>query len=289
MKLRTLLILVAALAMLLLGACSSAPEPVEQPAAEQPAAEQPAAEQPAAEQPAAAEAPAAGEVAAPVEYPEAALIEGMREPKVFPVSDIVEFKAFDEYCEPEWVTKLVEEGKLPPVAERLPKEPAVYKEGFYSDGVGEYGGIWRDVWAVPTAGWNYNAGVVQGWFGLEAIVQEEPLNTGAMFLSEGVTPIPFLAKSYEWSEDGMSLTMNLIEGAKWSDGVEFTTEDIMFLWEDNIMDPNVTTWTNASFWTIDGQPVTLEALDDYTLKFTFPVAKPTKFLYNLTNLSLIHI
>ena len=283
MKIRTLLILVAALAMLLLGACSSAPEPVEQPAAEQPAAEQPAAEQPAAEQPA-AEAPAAGELAAPVEYPEAVLMEGMRSPKIFPVSDIVEFKSFDEYCEPEWVTKLVEEGKLPPVAERLPKEPAVYKEGFYSDGVGQYGGIWRDVWAVPLEGWNYNAGAVQGWFGIEAIVQEEPLNTGAMFMSEGVTPIPFLAKSYEWTDDGMGLVMNFVEGAKWSDGVEFTTEDIMFLWEDNIMDPNVSTWTNASFWQIDGQPVTLEATDAYTIKFTFPVAYPTKFLYNLTNL-----
>ncbi len=283
MKIRTLLILVAALAMLLLGACSSAPEPVEQPAAEQPAAEQPAAEQPAAEQPA-AEAPAAGELAAPVEYPEAVLMEGMRSPKIFPVSDIVEFKSFDEYCEPEWVTKLVEEGKLPPVAERLPKEPAVYKEGFYSDGVGQYGGIWRDVWAVPLEGWNYNAGAVQGWFGIEAIVQEEPLNTGAMFMSEGVTPIPFLAKSYEWTDDGMGLVMNFVEGAKWSDGVEFTTEDIMFLWEDNIMDPNVSTWTNASFWQIDGQPVTLEAIDAYTIKFTFPVAYPTKFLYNLTNL-----
>ncbi|MBE2239793.1 MAG: ABC transporter substrate-binding protein [Caldilineaceae bacterium] len=284
MKLRKFVYVVMIAAVLLLAACASAPEAVEQPGGEQAATEPAAAEAPAAEAPAAA-APAEGEVATPVEYPEAALMEGMREPKVFPVSDIIEFKAFDEYCEPEWVTKLVEEGKLPPVAERLPKEPGVYKEGFYSDGVGEYGGIWRDVWAVPTAGWNYNAGVVQGWFGLEAIVQEEPLNTGAMFLSEGVTPIPFLAKSYEWSEDGLSLTMNLIEGAKWSDGVEFTTEDIMFLWEDNIMDPNVTTWTNASFWTIDGQPVTLEALDDYTLKFTFPVAFPTKFLYNLTNLN----
>ena len=283
MKIRTLLILVAASAMLLLGACSSAPEPVEQPAAEQPAAEQPAAEQPAAEQPA-AEAPAAGELAAPVEYPEAVLMEGMRAPKIFPVSDIVEFKAFDEYCEPEWVTKLVEEGKLPPVAERLPKEPAVYKEGFYSDGVGQYGGIWRDVWAVPLEGWNYNAGTVQGWFGIEAVVQEEPLNTGAMFMSEGVTPIPFLAKSYEWVDDGTGLVMRFVEGAKWSDGVEFTTEDIMFLWEDNIMDPNVSTWTNASFWQIDGQPVTLEAIDAYTIQFTFPVAYPTKFLYNLTNL-----
>jgi peptide/nickel transport system substrate-binding protein len=276
-------------ALVLLAACSSAPEAVEQPAVEAPAAEAPAADAPAAEAPAAeapaAEAPAAGEVAAPVEYPEAVLMEGMRQPKVMPVSDIVEFKAFDEYCEPEWVTALVEEGKLPPVAERLPKEPFVYKDTFYSDGVGQYGGIWRDVWAVPLEGWNYNTSVVQGWFGIEAIVQEEPFNTGAMFLSEGVTPIPFLAKSYEWSEDGMSLTMHLIEGAKWSDGVEFTTEDVMFLWEDNIMDPNVTSWTNASFWQIDGQPVTLEALDDYTLKFTFPVAKPTKFLYNLTNLN----
>lgn len=283
MKLRKFVYVVMIAAIVLLAACSSAPEAVEQPAADAPATEAPAAEAPAAEAPA-AEAPAAGEVVAPVEYPEAVLMEGMREPKIFPVSDIVEFKAFDQYCEPEWVTALVEEGKLPPVAERLPNEPAVYKEGFYSDGVGQYGGIWRDVWAVPLEGWNYNTSVVQGWFGIEAIVQEEPLNTGAMFLSEGVTPIPFLAKNYEWSEDGMSLTMNLIQGAKWSDGVEFTTEDVMFLWDDNIMDPNVTSWTNASFWQIDGQPVTLEALDDYTLKFTFPVAFPTKFLYNLTNL-----
>lgn len=279
---KKLLYIVVIASMVLLAACSAAPEPVE-PVAEAPAAEVPA-EEAAAEAPAAEEA-AAGELVAPVEYPEAVLMAGMREPKVMPVSDIVEFRALDEYCEAPYLAELVAEGKLPPVEERLPKEPFVFKETFYSDGAGEYGGIWRDVWAVPLAGWNYNAGVVQGWFGVEAIVQEEPFNTGAMFLSEGVTPIPFLAKGYEWSEDGMSLTIPLIEGARWSDGVEFTTEDVMFLWEDNIMDPNVTTWTNASFWQVDGQPVTLEALDDYTLKFTFPVAKPTKFLYNLTNLN----
>lgn len=288
MKLRNLLILILIAAVGLLAACASEPEPVQQPTA--PAAEQPAAPaqqpaQPAAQQPAAQPAaPAAGELAPPVEYPEAVLMEGMREPKIFPVSEIVEFRAFDKYCEPEWVTKLVEEGKLPPIEERLPKEPFVYKAGFYSDGPGQYGGIWRDVWAVPLEGWNYNAGAVQGWFGIEAIVQEEPFNTGAMFLTEGVTPIPFLAKGYEWVDDGYGLVIPLIEGAKWSDGVEFTSEDIMFLWEDNIMDPNVSTWTNASFWTIEGQPVTLEALDKYTVKFTLPVPYPTKFLYNLTNL-----
>src|SRR5690606_27097087 len=113
-----------------------------------------------------------GDIAAPIEYPEGQVLEGSREPAVFPVEDIIEFRAFDEYCEPEWVTALVEAGELPPVEERLPSEPGVLKEGFYSDGPGEYGGVWRGVWAVPSEGWNYNAGTVQGWFGIEAIVQE---------------------------------------------------------------------------------------------------------------------
>lgn len=282
-KMRVLLFILVIASMALLAACAAEPEPV----GEQPATEAATEAAPAEGEQAAAEAapPAAPQLAAPVEYPEAQLIAGMREPKVFPVSDIVEFKAFDEYCEPEWVTKLVEEGKLPPVKDRLPKEPLVFKDGFYSDGIGQYGGIWRDVWAVPLEGWNYNAGAIQGWFGIEAIVQEEPLNTGAMFLSEGVTPIPFLATHYEWSDDGTELTMHLLEGAKWSDGVEFTTEDVMFLWEDNIMDPNVTTWTSPSFWEVEGQPIQLEALDNYTLKWTFPVPYPTKVLYNMTNLN----
>ena len=52
--------------------------------------------------------------------------------------------------------------------------------------------------------------------------------------------MPNLAKSWEWSEDGHQLTMHLIEGAKWSDGEPFTSDDVMFYWDDNIVDPNVT-------------------------------------------------
>jgi ABC-type transport system substrate-binding protein len=33
--------------------------------------------------------------------------------------------------------------------------------------------------------------------------------------------------------------MNLIEGAKWSDGEPFTADDVMFTWEGYIVDPNV--------------------------------------------------
>ncbi len=219
-----------------------------------------------------------------IPYPEGALMTGMREPKKFDMNQIVQFKKLDKYCEPAWVTDLVNQDKLPPIEERLPAEPFVFADGFASDGPGEYGGIWRGVWAAPTEGWNFAAGVSQGWFGIEAIVQEEPLATGTMFLTKDVQPLPELAKSYEWSDDGTQLTMHLIEGAKWSDGVEFTTEDMMFLWEDNIMDPNVNSQTQASFWELDGKPITLEAPDKYTLVFTFPVANPVSMLYNLTNL-----
>jgi peptide/nickel transport system substrate-binding protein len=285
---RKMLYIVVVAAMVLLAACQAAPEPVAEPGAEAPAAEatatEAAAEAPAAD--AAAEAPAAGEVAAPVEYPEGQVLAGSREPVTFEIDEIQEYRAFDQYCEPEYLSQLVAEGKLPPVEERLPAEPLVFKTGFMSDGIGEYGGIWRDVWAVPLEGWNWPAGAVQGWFGIEAIVQDEPVNTGAMFLTKNVNPIPRLAKSWEWSEDGLTLTMNLVEGIKWSDGVPFTTEDFMFLWEDNIQDPNVVTWTSADFWSINGQPITLKAIDDYTLEWTFPEPNQEKLIYAMTNLWL---
>ncbi len=223
-------------------------------------------------------------LAGAIPYPEPALMSGSREPKTFDVNEMIEFKKFDKYCEPAWVTEKVKRGELPPIEERLPKEPFVWKEGFMSDGIGQYGGVWRGVWAAPTEGWNWAAGVSQGWFGIEAVVQEEPIQTGAMFLTKDVSPLPQLAKGWEWSADGYQLTMHLIEGAKWSDGVEFTTEDIMFLWEDNILDPNVNSWTQASFWEIEGKPIKLEALDKYTLLWTFPVPKPVAQLYNMTNL-----
>jgi peptide/nickel transport system substrate-binding protein len=276
---RNLIHVLVVFAMVFLAACGAA-------APAQPAEPAAPAEAPAAEAPA-AEAPAAGETAlqGPVPYPEGQVLEGSREPVTFAVDQMIEHKAFDQYCEPEWVTALVDAGELPPVAERLPAEPFVWKSDMMSDGVGQYGGVWRGVWAVPLEGWNFAAGAIQGWFGIEAIVQEEPMATGPMFLTTDVSPLPQLAKSWEWSEDGLQLTMHLIEGIKWSDGDPFTTEDIMFLWEDNIHDPNVSTWTSADFWSIEGQPITLEAPDDYTLLWTFPVPRPDKFLYNITNLN----
>jgi len=93
--------------------------------------------------------------------------------------------------------------------------------------------------------------------------------------------IPRLAESWEWSEDGMQLTMTLMEGVKWSDGAPFTMEDIRFTWEDNILDPNVPSWKTPTSWEIDGTPVTIDFHDDYTFTWNFPVAFPVQKLFDM--------
>ena len=106
------------------------------------------------------------------------------------------------------------------------------------------------------------------------------VRTGPMWMltPEKVEPLPQLAKSWEWSDDGKQLTMHLVEGAKWSDGDPFTSEDVIFSWEDNIADPNVPAWAKAGAF---GEGTTLEAVDDNTIKWTFKDAFPVTTVYQM--------
>ncbi|MDB5528222.1 MAG: transporter substrate-binding protein [Devosia sp.] len=204
------------------------------------------------------------------------------EPVFVGVSDIQEYKALPEYHQPAWMDKFVADGTIPPVAERLPKEPLVFKTGNMPDGVGVYGDVMRHVIGGRPEGWNYIAGQSQGWGGIDIGLSECLTRTGPLFevKADELEPLPNLAKSWEWSEDGHQLTMHLIEGAKWSDGDPFDAEDVMFYWNDNVLDPNVTavpsgTGTQERF----GEGTTLEEVDPYTIRWTFKEVKPTQYLY----------
>jgi peptide/nickel transport system substrate-binding protein len=185
-----------------------------------------------------------------------------------------------EYHEPAWVTELVEAGKLPPVEERLPVEPLIADMASTPDGVGQYGGVFRHVSGGRPAGWNWMAGVIQGWGGIDITLMACLVRNGPawMLTPERVEPLPMLATSWEWSEDGHQLTMHLLEGAKWSDGDPFDAEDIMFAWDDNIMDPNVPVWVRGGAF---GEDTSLEALDPYTIRFTFKETFPVGALYQM--------
>lgn len=287
-------LLAIAAALLLLTACAPAA-----PAAQEGAAATEAA--PAEAAPAEAAAPETTGNLPPdaVPYPDPPELDlGGASVTRLPIDQLITYKALPEYNEPEWVTKLVDEGKLPPVAERLPKEPKVVLKAGMPNGIGVYGDVWRDFSACPTAGWNNGAGVTSGWFGIEAMSfnYQSLVKTGPLYRADqDIEPIPNLAKSWEWSDDGMQLTMHLLEGAKWSDGQPFTADDVIFTWEDLISDPNVVrlNGTKNDAFTVGGKPATLEKVDDYTIRWTFGEAKPLQLFYLMDegdfNISPAHV
>lgn len=220
--------------------------------------------------------------ATPAALPEAPKFDAQGQVTFVGIGDILEYKALEKYGEPDFVKALADAGKLPAVKDRLPKEPMVYKTGNMKDGVGVYGDVMRHVIGGRPEGWNYWAGQSQGWGGIDIGLSECLTRTGPLFQvkAEELAPLPNLAKSWEWSADGMQLTMKLIDGAKWSDGDPFDADDIMYHWEYNIVDEQVTPLQQESPATF-GEGATLEKVDASTLKWTFKTAFPTQVLYSM--------
>jgi peptide/nickel transport system substrate-binding protein len=220
--------------------------------------------------------------ATPAPVPDAPKFDAQGQVTFVGINDILEYKALPEYHEPDFVAALVKAGKLPAVKDRLPKEPMVYKTGNMKDGIGVYGDVMRHVIGGRPEGWNYWAGQSQGWGGIDIGLQECLTRTGPLFQvkAEELAPLPNVAKSWEWSADGMQLTMHLIEGAKWSDGDAFDADDIMYHWEMNILDPEVNPLGGETQETF-GAGTTLEKVDANTIKWTFKTAFPTQVLYSM--------
>lgn len=156
------------------------------------------------------------------------------------------------YTEAPMLQELVAAGTLPPVEERLPLEPLVV-EPFES--IGKYGGTWHRAF---TGVKDFHA-----W----GRINYDPVLRWAPNFSDPV--MPGLAKAWEWNAEGTELTLHFREGLKWSDGEPWTVDDIIFWWEHIELDTNITPSPHIE-WMVDGEPMTLEKVDDYTIKFIFP-------------------
>ena len=228
----------------------------------------------------------AQQLAAPTTPPDPPKFAAQGTPKFVNPEDIWTYKALPAYHEPDWVTKqFVSTGKLPPVQDRLPKEPLVFLASNMPDGIGVYGDVMRHVIGGRPQGWNYAAGQIQGWGGIDIGMYECLTRTAQDFEinADKLAPLPNLAKSWEWSPDGHVLTMHLIEGAKWSDGVPFNADDVMFYWlTDNIDDPErQAVATRPLSPTASASARRSKKVDDYTVKWTFKEVRPTQYLYNM--------
>jgi peptide/nickel transport system substrate-binding protein len=80
------------------------------------------------------------------------------------------------------------------------------------------------------------------------------------------TVVNELADSIEPADDGLSVTVTLKEGLKWSDGEPLTADDVVFTYTNKAKREN----GNADLLWVGDQPITAEATDDRTVVFHLP-------------------
>ncbi len=146
----------------------------------------------------------------------------------------------------------VKRGELSPVSERLPDNPLVIVP---LDEIGQYGGTIKraltgDIVQTPGVSKTLNENLM-GY--------ERPLPNRILYN---------LAESHEFQENGKIAIFKIRKGIKWSDGVPFTVDDILFWYEDMTLNDDArSSPLFPDAWLVEGKPIHMEKVDDYTLRF----------------------
>jgi peptide/nickel transport system substrate-binding protein len=160
------------------------------------------------------------------------------------------------YNEAPMLADLVAAGSLPPVAERLPKNPRVVTP---TEEIGQYGGTLRRALKGISDRWGptkLNEEMAIEW----DIPDPDTVNVVANYISE-----------WTQNDDASEYTFTLRDGLKWSDGHPFTTDDVQF-WYDEFYMGEIE--GQEATITIGGVPMELEVIDELTYKVSFPTPNP---------------
>ncbi|MDP9351754.1 MAG: ABC transporter substrate-binding protein, partial [Chloroflexota bacterium] len=195
-------------------------------------------------------APVATEAAAAGESTAAATAAGADLGEVTPIAFTGEYKQ---------APMLDQMQGLPPVAERLPKNPYVVPHKWLT--IGQYGGHLQtscsDEWGTSH-------------FQVESMYGHSPLR----WLNDGLAIGPGLAESWSSNDDASEWTFNFREGLKWSDGKPWTTADIMFWWEDMVLDEAHPQGPPDDARSGKGTLMKMRAVDDLTIQLSFDAPAP---------------
>jgi len=101
-----------------------------------------------------------------------------------------------------------------------------------------------------------------------------PVYSSLINLDKDLNPIPNLAKSWKISKDKKEYIFYLRRGVKWQDGVPFTAQDVVFTFEKVVKKYTSFGMVQYKEW---GLSVT--AIDDYTVKFSFQKPFPALLTY----------
>jgi peptide/nickel transport system substrate-binding protein len=146
-----------------------------------------------------------------------------------------------DFTDPPVLAARVRAGELPPIDERLPREPLVLEPNHE---IGVHGGT-----------------LVRG---------NTPQMESNLILNRPATDTePNIVRAWEFSNDGRVLTLHLREGLKWSDGAPVTADDYLFgyndvAWNEEI-NPVAPGWAR-----IHGERIEMEKVDDFTVRIISP-------------------
>ena len=147
----------------------------------------------------------------------------------------------------------VASGKLPPVTQRIPREPALAE----LETLGHPGGDLRMLMASPK---DTRLMVVYGYARLVAY-------TPALAI------VPDMLRAVD-VEEGRIFTLHLRAGHKWSDGQPFTSEDFRYWFEDMAGNAELSPAGLPLAMLVGGEPPKFEVINETTVRYTWSKPNP---------------
>ncbi len=148
-------------------------------------------------------------------------------------------------------------GKLPPVADRLPKVPRIIDLKALGRDIGEPGGTWRMLMGDQR---DLRMMTVYSY-------------TRLMVFDDKLKLVPDLLQSLD-NQDDKVFTLHLREGHKWSDGEPFTAEDFRYYWDDVANNKKLSPSGPSLALLASGKPPKFEVLDPLTVRYTWDEPNP---------------
>lgn len=163
-----------------------------------------------------------------------------------------EVKAEVDIHQAPMLAEFVEAGVLEPLAERLPEDPLVVE---VTEEIGQYGGTLELFLTTTRPGWE------MAYMGNEVLFR----------MSTESTLIPNIAKSFEIVDDGDSYVITFRKGMRWSDGHPFSVDDLLFYFEDVLLNKELSPGIQPRWKSPTGEPARFEKLDQTSLKISYAV------------------
>ena len=175
--------------------------------------------------------------------------------------------AFADFISSPFFKEAEGKGDLPPVAERLPKNPAVAK----MPELGVQGGEIRMLMASDK-----DTRILVAYSYARLVCYDKDYQL-----------VADICESFA-VEEGRIFTFKLREGHKWSDGEPFTSEAFRYFWEDVANNEELMPTGVPSILMVDGKPAKVEFPDALTVRYSWDKPNP-EFLPQIAGASPLFI